>query len=263
MNTTLKITKIGNSAGIILPKEVLAQLGASVGGALSVVFTPRGIELSLPLSEIESVLHSGPVRLDLREASSLPPPLTAYPRQLGCKTAAYVPILQKGQLRGLVLIGARDGQQLSEDVIDAFAKTIELSANALDGQSSVTETLNERQAAEIKALNTLASNTTNVDDLRAFYKLIHDQVRIVIGQYGFVMALYDQRTNSISIPYLYEDNAFSSIDSFPLGEGLTSILIRTREPLMLVEDTEKRAIAMGAKITGKPALSWLGSRLCH
>ena len=27
---------------------------------------------------------------------------------------------------------------------------------------------------------------------------------------------------------------------------------------MLVEDTEKRATAMGAKITGKAAMSWLG-----
>jgi len=47
MNTALKITKIGNSAGIILPKELLAQLGAEVGETLSVVTTPRGIELSL------------------------------------------------------------------------------------------------------------------------------------------------------------------------------------------------------------------------
>ena len=47
MNTALKITKIGNSAGIILPKELLAQLGAGVGETLSVVTTPRGIELSL------------------------------------------------------------------------------------------------------------------------------------------------------------------------------------------------------------------------
>jgi len=219
---------------------------------------PRGIELSLSLPEIESVLNSGPVQLDLREASSLPPPLTAYPRQLGCKTAAYVPILQKGQLRGLVLIGGREGQQLTGDVVDAFARTIRLTTNALDVADGTAGAINERQSAEIKALNTLASNTTNVEDLRTFYKLIHDQIRSVIGQYGFVIALYDQRTNSISIPYLYEDNAFSSIDSFPLGEGLTSILIRTREPLMLVEDTEKRAIAMGAKITGKPALSWLG-----
>ena len=35
MNTTLKITKIGNSAGIVLPKEVLAHLNAQVGEALS------------------------------------------------------------------------------------------------------------------------------------------------------------------------------------------------------------------------------------
>lgn len=46
MNTPLKITRIGNSAGVILPKELLAHLHASVGETLSVVLTPRGIELS-------------------------------------------------------------------------------------------------------------------------------------------------------------------------------------------------------------------------
>jgi GAF domain-containing protein len=219
---------------------------------------PRGLELSMSLPELEGVFDEGPVKVDVRDVSSLPPPLTAYPRQLGCKTAAYVPILQKGQLRGLVFIGSREGQKLTDDIVDVLTKTIRLTINAMDGPTSSSEMISERQAAEIKALNTLASNTTNVDDLRTFYKLIHDQIHSVIGQYGFVIALYDQRTNSISIPYLYEDNTSSSIDSFPLGEGLTSILIRTREPLMLVEDTEKRAVAMGAKITGKPALSWLG-----
>jgi putative addiction module antidote len=46
MNTPLKITKIGNSAGVILPKELLAHLNAQVGETLSVVLTPHGIELS-------------------------------------------------------------------------------------------------------------------------------------------------------------------------------------------------------------------------
>ena len=46
MNVPLKITKVGNSAGLILPKEVLAHLNAAVGENLTVVFTPRGIELS-------------------------------------------------------------------------------------------------------------------------------------------------------------------------------------------------------------------------
>ena len=46
MNTSLKIKKIGNSAGIILPKEVLAHLNTEIGESLSLVTTPRGIELS-------------------------------------------------------------------------------------------------------------------------------------------------------------------------------------------------------------------------
>jgi putative addiction module antidote len=54
MNTTLKITKVGNSAGVILPKEVLAQLNAAVGETLSVVTTPRGIELSLQEPDFEA-----------------------------------------------------------------------------------------------------------------------------------------------------------------------------------------------------------------
>jgi len=219
---------------------------------------PRGVELSLSLFEMEKYFMDGTVHVDLGPTSSLPPPMTAYPRQLGCKAAAYVPILQKGKLRGLVLIGAREGQDFNEDIVDAFEGTIRLTTNALELSDSSTQPLNERQAAELKSINLLAANTTNVDDLRSFYRLIHDQIRSVIGNYGFVIALYDQHTNSINIPYLYEDNTFTSLDSFPLGEGLTSILIRTREPLLLVEDTEKRAIAMGAKIAGKAAMSWLG-----
>jgi GAF domain-containing protein len=219
---------------------------------------PRGSGISLSLLEVENLFRAGPVKVDLRDTASLPSPLIAYPHQLGCKSAAYVPILHKGQLRGLVLVGAREEYQVSEGVINAFVRTIWLTTHTMDGSGSAVEAMNDRRSAEIRALNTLASNSTNVDDLRSFYKLIHDQIRAVIGNYGFVIALYDHRTNSINIPYLYEDNSFSSIDSFPLGEGLTSILIRTREPLMLVEDTEKRAIAMGAKIAGKAAMSWLG-----
>lgn len=48
MNTSLKITKIGNSAGAVLPKELLAHLGAQVGDRLSVARTSRGLELSRP-----------------------------------------------------------------------------------------------------------------------------------------------------------------------------------------------------------------------
>ena len=217
---------------------------------------PRAMDLSL--KEMELHLLSGPVQLDLRNASALPPPLATYPRQLGCEAAAYIPISQNGQLRGLILIGARNGQDLTEDVVDSFNRTVRLTANVLEKNSTSIQNPDARQVKEINALNTLAANAATVNDLHAFYTAIHEQIRSVVGDYGIVIALYDQETNSINIPYLWEEGKFSSIDSFPLGEGLTSILIRTREPLMLVEDTEKRSIAMGAKVAGKAAKSWLG-----
>lgn len=46
MNTTLKITSIGNSAGVILPKELLEKLRVSKGDTLFVTETPTGVELS-------------------------------------------------------------------------------------------------------------------------------------------------------------------------------------------------------------------------
>ena len=54
MNTALKITKIGNSAGIVLPRELLAHLGTQVGETLSVVITPHGIELSAAEPDFEA-----------------------------------------------------------------------------------------------------------------------------------------------------------------------------------------------------------------
>ena len=42
----LKVTTVGNSTGIILPKEILEKLRVSKGDSLFVTETPNGIELS-------------------------------------------------------------------------------------------------------------------------------------------------------------------------------------------------------------------------
>lgn len=43
--TTLKLTQIGNSVGVILPKEILALLNVGKGDELFVSRTPDGIVL--------------------------------------------------------------------------------------------------------------------------------------------------------------------------------------------------------------------------
>lgn len=46
MNMQLKITKIGNSAGIILPKELLARLRVESGDTIYASETPDGVRLT-------------------------------------------------------------------------------------------------------------------------------------------------------------------------------------------------------------------------
>jgi len=38
----LKVIKVGNSLGVILPKEILAKLGVDIGDALDLVDDPEG-----------------------------------------------------------------------------------------------------------------------------------------------------------------------------------------------------------------------------
>lgn len=45
MNKPLKLIPIGNSTGVVIPKDLLNQLGAQAGDTLFPVRTPTGIEL--------------------------------------------------------------------------------------------------------------------------------------------------------------------------------------------------------------------------
>jgi putative addiction module antidote len=46
MNQPLKITKIGNSAGVILPKELLARLRVGPGDTIFVTEAPDGLRIT-------------------------------------------------------------------------------------------------------------------------------------------------------------------------------------------------------------------------
>ncbi len=51
--TALKLTQIGNSVGVILPKEVLARLKLEKGDTVFVTEVPNGLTLSLYNEEFD------------------------------------------------------------------------------------------------------------------------------------------------------------------------------------------------------------------
>lgn len=116
----------------------------------------------------------------------------------------------------------------------------------------------EKRTTELQALNAIGQAATFGADLTSLFRAVHEETEKIMGAVNFMIALYDEAKNQIEIPYAFEDNHYLQIEPFPLGEGLTSIVIHTRQPLMLVQDTEKKARELGAKTSGAPAKSWLG-----
>ncbi|QQS13577.1 MAG: AbrB/MazE/SpoVT family DNA-binding domain-containing protein [Rhodospirillales bacterium] len=54
----VKVTTVGSSIGIVLPREVLNHLKVGKGDTLSVVETSKGVELSAYDPEFEAIMES-------------------------------------------------------------------------------------------------------------------------------------------------------------------------------------------------------------
>ena len=116
----------------------------------------------------------------------------------------------------------------------------------------------EKRLSELLALSAISQATAGESDLHQLYRVIHAEIARVMGDVNLMIAHYDPAAEMVEFPYAYEEGQVMRLDPFPLGEGLTSILIHTRRPLLLVEDAENQSRALGAKIYGSPAKSWLG-----
>lgn len=57
--TTLKVTQVGNSLGVILPKEVIARLKVDKGDVLYLTDTPDGVTLTPYDPSFEDQLEAG------------------------------------------------------------------------------------------------------------------------------------------------------------------------------------------------------------
>ena len=197
-----------------------------------------------------------PAIMDPIQVAKLPPDMARNVRQLGCQTITMLPVQEQDKLVGLVLIGTRQRNGLTSVDTQPYASLADLANTTLEKLLAARKT--EQSLAEMQALAAIGQTISAVDDLPTLYAALHEQVRQTIGDFDFSLALYDAESHSISVPYFFEQGHLSRINAFPMGEGLTSILIRTRQPLMLLEETEKKALALGAKVVGGVPLSWMG-----
>jgi GAF domain-containing protein/CheY-like chemotaxis protein/anti-sigma regulatory factor (Ser/Thr protein kinase) len=112
----------------------------------------------------------------------------------------------------------------------------------------------EQRAAELDTVNAVSQQLAAKLDVDALIELVGEQVRSVFKADLAYVALLDRDRRMIHFPYQYGEE----IESRPHGEGLTSRIIDTAKPLIINSDVDRETEAMGARLMGRTARSYLG-----
>jgi GAF domain-containing protein len=222
----------------------------------SIKAAPQQLELT-PAEIVQ--YFSQEVRITKLAEASLPETLRSFLGNTGCEKMAILPVIQDVLVQGVLLVASLPEQEINEETIDPLVHLTEVIPIALDKVLAARAT--QHRLRELEAITETSQAMSSSNDLPSLYQMLQRQINATVGDVSFSVALYNPQNETIEIPYSAEEGKVTSYDSFPFGEGAVSILIRTRQPLMLVEDTEHRMAAMGAKFIGKPAKSWLGCPL--
>lgn len=195
-------------------------------------------------------------RIQEIEVNNLSPLLAELPQQLSCQDAVFLPIWQMGTLYAVLLLGSPESNSFSETLLQPYITLTDFATTALDKIYAIENS--KEQIKRLEILNTVSHEIATETDLQLLFRTIHEQVRNLLGETSFFIALFEQSSNLISFPYMYEDGEFLSVNPIKLGAGLTSWVIYNRKPLLLIKDTERKAKELGALSVGKFAKSWLG-----
>jgi GAF domain-containing protein len=213
-------------------------------------------QIVIKSNQLERKLKGDGKIFSISKDTTIVPGLIDLASRLGFEYVAFLKVSSDADLHGLVMVGDYKGQFLTKDSLQSYLETIQLVSTIFEQAKTIKQF--EDNAIGFETITDISQIIANSGNLANVFSVLHERVKRSIGDYSFTVALFDDNTQSIRIPYLYENGKVSSVESFPIGKGLTSALLRTKRPLMLNEDVEEQAKAMGAKTVGKPAKSWLG-----
>nr|MBP7691995.1 GAF domain-containing protein [Anaerolineales bacterium] len=175
--------------------------------------------------------------------------------QAGALAELAAPLIWQERITGVLVVrqAARHFNREDLSLTQLFAAA---AASAIANARLLAET--RRRLQELETLNSIGAILSSQADLYTTLRQVGDKVLAIFGVNSGYIGLYDGVTNLIEFPYFLEDGVPSPTPPVPLGQGLSSIVIQTRRPLLINQDAERAMRELGAMVIGQPAQSFLG-----
>lgn len=122
--------------------------------------------------------------------------------------------------------------------------------------SDITERKKDENIRE--ALYQISEAAFTASDMNSLYKKIHDAVGTLMPAENFYIAIYDEKTDMISFPYMV-DEFDPPYPPKKAGKGLTEYILRKGEATLVDEKLDLALRDAGeVEMIGTPTLIWLG-----
>lgn len=169
-------------------------------------------------------------------------------------SALAAPLAWQGSVVGvLVLVNTGPERPFSADderLAPLFASQI---AASIENTNLLDET--QSRFGELYTLNRLAQVAASQTSLPSLFASVRQEVAASVNARSMYIALYDEARGEMELPYVWEDDKTFSLPPIPLGAGLTGVVIRARQPLLI--NTAQEADALQPLTVGKKAESFL------
>jgi signal transduction histidine kinase/CheY-like chemotaxis protein len=176
------------------------------------------------------------------------------------KSLIAVPIISSDRVLGVISMENFENEYAYSESDIRLLTTIAASMGAAlenahlfdETQRLLKET--EQRAAELGAINTVSTALVSELDLGTLIRMVGEQTRSIFKADIAYVALLDRASNTINFPYTYGED----LTPIKFGEGLTSRVIQTNQPLLINQELDRKLLEIGATAIGKQSLSYLG-----
>jgi len=189
----------------------------------------------------------------------------ALPAGEMAKSTIAVPMVMEGKIRGLINLQNIDHEnafsesdvRLLETLANSMSIALENARLFNETQRLLKET--EQRAAELAIINSVQTGLASNLEMQAIYDLVGDKIREIFDAQGAGIAIVDRERELVMLKYLFEDGQIYRDKTFPLGQGLTSVVLETRKTILIQSNEEGQEYRERFIYPGSQALSksWL------
>ena len=168
-----------------------------------------------------------------------------------------VPIQVRGEtVATLAARRSKPAEPWNDEEIALMEAVASQSAQALEGARQRSE--ERRRVTELEIINRISQAVSQMLPQDMLFRIVRRQLIQAIGNTDLKICLFDPKEDQLTISYDSRRTEPAQAITEPLGDDLTSVVIRSRQPLLLTDNPAQRAAMLGVGDFGEGIKSWLG-----